>query len=108
MIHVSLYLLSPALLSRHQLIVLLGMSVLQPGFLMYVPPSSLSPLLHVRTDSFHPRLVFRSTEMTDGMKEHYKKGGAITPEVAAPVFLDFVEKLEFKHSGEFWAPNGPK
>ena len=46
--------------------------------------------------------------MTDGMKEHYKKGGAITPEDAAPTFLDSVDKLEFKHSGEFWAPNGPK
>jgi hypothetical protein len=46
--------------------------------------------------------------MTDGMKEHYKKGGAITPEDAAPTFLDFVAKLKFEQSGEFWAPNGPK
>ncbi|KAL7409066.1 NAD-binding protein [Mrakia frigida] len=54
----------------------------------------------------HPGFLI--TEMTEGMKEHYKKGGAITPEVAAPVFLDFVESLTIEQSGQFWAPNGPK
>jgi len=47
--------------------------------------------------------------MTEGMKEHYEKGGAITPEVAAPVLLDFVETtLTMERSGEFWAPNGSR
>ncbi|CED85078.1 short chain dehydrogenase reductase family superfamily [Phaffia rhodozyma] len=54
----------------------------------------------------HPGFLI--TDMTGGMKDHYKKGGAVKPEVAAPIFLDFVDTVTLKHTGQFWAPMGPK
>lgn len=33
---------------------------------------------------------------------------AIEPSEAAPPFIDFFSTLSMEHTGEFWAPLGPK
>ena len=50
------------------------------------------------------------TEMTAGVgfDKYWDAGGAVTPEVAAQSLIGWVEELKAEHSGEFWAPRGPR
>jgi NAD(P)-dependent dehydrogenase (short-subunit alcohol dehydrogenase family) len=51
----------------------------------------------------HPGFLL--SDMTDGMPG---RDEAIEPSEAAPPFIDFVTSLTMAHTGEFWAPLGPK
>ncbi|KIR27828.1 cytoplasmic protein [Cryptococcus deuterogattii 99/473] len=53
---------------------------------------------------------FLKTDMTKnaGMEEFYDKMGAITPEEASKPLTDFVEKLDMRMTGKFWAPLGAR
>lgn len=53
---------------------------------------------------------FLKTEMTKGagFDEFYESGGAVTPEEACPGIMSFIDGLEVKDTGKFWAVNGVK
>lgn len=55
----------------------------------------------------HP--AFMRTEMTRsvGFDKYWEDGGAVTPDESARSLLEWVEKFDISHTGEYWAPRGP-
>ncbi|KAI5861090.1 oxidoreductase [Durotheca rogersii] len=53
---------------------------------------------------------FMRTDMTKGVgfDKHWDSGGAVTPEEAARSLVEWADKLDISHSGEYWAPRGPR
>ncbi|KAL2056973.1 hypothetical protein ABVK25_002712 [Lepraria finkii] len=53
---------------------------------------------------------FMRTEMTKGVgfDKFWDDGGAVTPDEAAESLIKFIETFDIKHTGEYWAPRGPR
>ncbi|KAI9810908.1 MAG: hypothetical protein M1827_005767 [Pycnora praestabilis] len=53
---------------------------------------------------------FMRTEMTKGVgfDKFWDDGGAVTPDVAAGSLIEFIEKFSMEHTGQYWAPRGPR
>lgn len=53
---------------------------------------------------------FMRTEMTKGVgfDKFWDSGSAVTPDVAAKSLIDWVDDFDLEHTGEFWAPRGPR
>ncbi|KXJ93886.1 oxidoreductase [Microdochium bolleyi] len=53
---------------------------------------------------------FMRTEMTKGVgfDKHWDEGGAVTPDEAAKSLVEWTESLTLEHSGQYWAPRGPR
>ena len=52
---------------------------------------------------------FMRTEMTRsvGFDKFWDAGGAVTPDVAANSLIEWIDKFDISHTGEYWAPRGP-
>ncbi|KAH7037295.1 uncharacterized protein B0I36DRAFT_359013 [Microdochium trichocladiopsis] len=53
---------------------------------------------------------FMRTEMTKGVgfDKHWDEGGAVTPDEAAKSLVEWTQNLTLEHSGQYWAPRGPR
>ncbi|KAL9124548.1 MAG: hypothetical protein Q9217_006130, partial [Psora testacea] len=53
---------------------------------------------------------FMRTDMTKGVgfDKFWDDGGAVTPDEAAESLIKFIDNFDMQHTGEYWAPRGPR